>query len=91
VSAQPANVPTTPGHERMRVDDLGYDDVGIFHVSLRYGFSETPDIPAALHQARQSSLLESDIDPDTASYFLPGRICAPPPDPGWRAGGRCCS
>jgi KUP system potassium uptake protein len=70
VSAQPANVPTIPEHERVRVDDLGYDDDGIVHLTLRYGFSQTPDIPAALRQASQDSLLESDLDLDTASYFL---------------------
>jgi KUP system potassium uptake protein len=70
VSARAATVPVVPADERIQVDDLGYDDDGIFHLTLRYGFSETPDIPQSLREAREAGVLEADVDPDTASYFL---------------------
>ena len=70
VSAVAANTPTVHEAERLSVDDLGYADDGIFHVTVRYGFSEAPDIPEALRQARADGRLEVDLDPDTASYFL---------------------
>jgi len=87
VSARAANVPMIPTEERLQVDDLGYADDGIFHVTLRYGFSEAPDIPAALRQAREDGRLELDLDPDTASYFLSRATLQAVPTPGlsrWR-------
>ncbi len=70
ISARAATLPTVPANRRIQVDDLGYGGDGIFHVTLHYGFSESPDIVAALRQARAEGHLEVDFDPDTASYFV---------------------
>jgi KUP system potassium uptake protein len=70
VSAVPTNAPTVPLDERVQFDDLGFDDDGIFHLTLRYGFSETPDIPQALRRASETGVMPGGVDPDTASYFL---------------------
>jgi KUP system potassium uptake protein len=70
VSAHAVSQPTVAAEDRLHVDDLGYDDDGIFHITLNYGFSESPDIVAALRQARADGHLEVDCDPDTASYFV---------------------
>jgi len=71
VSAQPANVPLIAASDRLSVDDLGYDDDGIVHLTLRYGFSERPDIPRALQQAcADTEGPELGFDPEEASYFL---------------------
>ena len=70
VSAVATNVPYVAAEHRLRVDDLGYTDDGLFHLTLRYGFSEGADIPRGLHDARASGQLELDFDPDEASYFL---------------------
>jgi KUP system potassium uptake protein len=70
VSARAANVPRVRGRERLTVDDLGYGDDGIYHVTVRYGFSERPDLPRALHEARRRKRLPVDFDPDRTSYFL---------------------
>jgi len=70
VSAAPTNAPTVAPDQRVQFDDLGYDDDGIFHLTVRYGFSEKPDIPEALRHARDSGLMPGGVDPDTASYFL---------------------
>ena len=70
ISARPATVPVVPAARRIRVDDLGYGDDGLVHVSLHYGFSENPDLVAALRQACEDSVLEMDFDPDAASYFV---------------------
>jgi KUP system potassium uptake protein len=69
VSARPANVPVVAADRRVRIDDLGYDDDGIVHLALSYGFSEAPDIPAALDLARREGLLP-DLDLGDVSYFL---------------------
>jgi KUP system potassium uptake protein len=73
VSALAQNVPHIPPAERISVDDLGYRDDGIIHISVRYGFQDEQDIPTALHQAATDgthNVPELDLDPETASYFL---------------------
>jgi KUP system potassium uptake protein len=69
VSAVAENVPHVPPDRRLTVDNLGYDDDGIVHLTLSYGFSDTPDIPEALREACKKGG-EVDLDPDQASYFL---------------------
>ncbi|MCZ2830545.1 potassium transporter Kup [Modestobacter sp. VKM Ac-2986] len=71
VSMASANVPHVPPAERLTVDDLGYADDGIQHVSVRLGFADEPDLPAALRQARDEGLLDPPgVDVEGASYFL---------------------
>ena len=71
VSARSANIPHVPPEERFECDDLGHDDDRIHHLSIRFGFSEDPNLPAALRQACAAGLLENgNIDVTDASYFL---------------------
>ena len=51
VSATSANVPHVPAEERFSVDDLGHTDDGVQHLGIRFGFSDAPDLPAALREA----------------------------------------
>jgi KUP system potassium uptake protein len=62
-------VPRVPDVDRIEIDDLGYAGDGIVHVSARYGYMETPDVPRALRllDPRESEGL---VDADRASYFL---------------------
>jgi KUP system potassium uptake protein len=69
VSAISENVPYIPTAQRISVDDLGYREDGIVHLTVRYGFQDVQDIPAVLHLARAPGT-ELDIDLDNASYFL---------------------
>jgi KUP system potassium uptake protein len=87
VSARAATQPTVPTEKRLRVDDLGFADDGIFHLTLHYGFSESPDLVAALRLAREQDHLEVDFDPDSASYFVSRAALHPTRKPGlarWR-------
>ena len=43
VSIETEPVPRVPDAERMDVDDLGYADDGIIHVTARFGYMETPE------------------------------------------------
>jgi KUP system potassium uptake protein len=70
VSAKAPTVPFVHHDDRLQIDDLGFDDDGIYHVTVRYGFSEPPDIPQALDQARDEGMLAREVDVDSASYFL---------------------
>jgi KUP system potassium uptake protein len=69
VSVISENVPHVPVEERLTVDDLGYADDGIVHLSVRFGFQDEQDIPEMLHRARGLSS-ELEVDLDDASYFL---------------------
>ena len=74
VSATSANVPHVPAEERFSVDDLGHADDGVQHLGVRFGFSDAPDLPAALREASRAGLglLEplATVDVDTASFFV---------------------
>jgi KUP system potassium uptake protein len=71
VSMGAANVPHVPPQDRLTVDDLGYEDDGIQHLSVKLGFADPPDLPAALHQAHAAGMIEPlTADLGDASYFL---------------------
>src|SRR3954447_1045722 len=70
VSAHAQNVPHVPPPERIIADELGYSDDGIMHLTVRYGFSDEPNLPEALRQAGAQGAHEVHVDPDTASFFL---------------------
>ncbi|MGW4565267.1 KUP/HAK/KT family potassium transporter [Streptomyces sp. NPDC004561] len=48
LSLETEPVPCVRADQRIVVDDLGYPDDGIIHVTARFGYMETPDVPSAL-------------------------------------------
>ncbi len=64
-SAQPQTVPHVPASEALTFDDLGFSNDHIMHVTMRYGFFDRPDIPAALRAHLHDSGWE--FDPDLAT------------------------
>src|SRR4051794_9375118 len=71
VSAKAANVPFVAPADRFSCDNLGQENDRIQYLQVTFGFSEAPDIPAALVQARAAELLEPGIgDLENARYFL---------------------
>jgi KUP system potassium uptake protein len=62
-------VPRVPADERIVVDDLGYADDGIIHVSARFGYMEMPDVPGTLRMLDPATT-EGTPQLDRASYFL---------------------
>ncbi|GLY99968.1 KUP/HAK/KT family potassium transporter [Actinoplanes sp. NBRC 103695] len=69
MSLQTEPVPRVPADERVTVDDLGYDEDGIIHVTARFGYMETPDVPAILRSLGPATT-EGPLQLDQASYFL---------------------
>jgi KUP system potassium uptake protein len=69
VSVVTRRVPHVPRSERVVVDELGYVDDGILHLTIHYGFQDDQDVPAALRQAVEHGL-EVEIDPRRATYFV---------------------
>ena len=68
VSIETLTVPHVQEAKRVKVDDLGYSDDGLCHVTMRFGFQDDIDVPAALRNA--VSELEGKVDLDDASYFI---------------------
>ena len=62
-------VPRVPDSERTDVDPLGLAKDGIFHVTVHFGYMETPNIPGALRLVDPTQT-EGPIAIDEASYFL---------------------
>jgi KUP system potassium uptake protein len=72
--------------DRIVIDDLGYADDGIAHVSARFGYMDQPDVPEALRLAAEAGL-ECPLEVDEASYFLSTIELQPGDAPGmsrWR-------
>jgi KUP system potassium uptake protein len=62
------NVPHVEEDERVTVDDLGYRDDGITHLTARFGFQDDLDVPRTLRRAAKR--FERDVDFAAVSYFL---------------------
>jgi KUP system potassium uptake protein len=67
VETQP--VPRVRPAERLAVDDLGYADDGIFHVTVRSGYMQATDVPRVLAMLNPTRT-EGQLELDQASYFL---------------------
>jgi KUP system potassium uptake protein len=69
VSVETLPVPHVPDGQRIEIDELGYGGDGIIHVSVRFGYMDTPDVPAGL-RLLDPAHTEGQISLDAASYFL---------------------
>jgi KUP system potassium uptake protein len=55
--------------ERLQIDDLGYKDDRIIHVTARFGYMDQTNVPGLLPLIRDAAL-ESPLDEDRLSYFV---------------------
>jgi KUP system potassium uptake protein len=81
VTVQTADVPEVPSAERAEVEEL---IPNVNRVIVRYGFKESPNIPRALEEMRESGI---PFDPMQTSYFLGREVIVPalvPKLPFWR-------
>ncbi len=69
LSIETPPVPYVAIGDRIVIDDLGYADDGITHVTACFGYMEDANVPAALALAGEAGL-ERPIDLDETSYFL---------------------
>jgi len=69
ISLETTRAPYVPESERLVIDNLGYDDDGISHLTARFGFQDTLDVPRTLALACEAGL-EAEVDPETTVYFL---------------------
>ena len=86
VSLTTERVPYVPEHERLSIDDLGYRDDGITHITGRFGFQDPLDVPKLMRQAAQQGV-EGDPQLENPSYFVSRIQIVPTDRPGmamWR-------
>ena len=69
LSIETQAVPHVPPAERIVVDDLGYKDDRIIHVTARFGYMDQANVPGLLPLIRKAEM-ESPLDDDQLSYFL---------------------
>jgi KUP system potassium uptake protein len=87
VSVVTERVPHVPETQRVTIDDLGYSDDGITHVTARFGFLDDVDVPRTLRRAAKRLEGEEQVDLRRATYFLSRITIVPTDNPGmapWR-------
>jgi len=86
VSVDQVSVPQVEDDERFTVEKLG-GRFTVWHVSIRVGYQEKMNVPAALRLCRKQGALERNLDLENAKYFLSRITIAPtdaPPLTYWR-------
>ena len=86
ISIETTKAPYVLESERLVVDNLGYEDDGISHITAKFGFQDIPDVPRLLALTEETGL-ECDIDVEGAVYFLSQISITPTAAPGlagWR-------
>jgi KUP system potassium uptake protein len=69
MSLETLRVPHADVARQLRIDDLGYRDDGITHVTGCFGFLDSQNVPEVLRHAADRGL-EREVDTDALSYFL---------------------
>jgi KUP system potassium uptake protein len=69
LSIETLPVPHVADENRLEVDDLGYRDDRIYHVTARFGYMDSPAVPPLLPLIHQAGR-EGKLDSVRISYFL---------------------
>jgi KUP system potassium uptake protein len=89
VSVAPIGIAHVDQPDRFAVDWVGRGLFKVAHVTLRVGYRDSVDIPAALAVTRKRGLLPRNLDLEHASYFISRMSITPTSAPGmarWRKG-----
>ncbi|GAA2147175.1 potassium transporter Kup [Glycomyces algeriensis] len=70
LAVQTEPVPRVPDEERIVVDDLGDCQDSVIHVTARFGYAETPDVPRALRLVSPAQAEGRKLRLEKATYFL---------------------
>ncbi len=70
VSVEPVSIPHVDRDEKVIAETLGSGLFKVRHVTVRAGYHDVTDVPAALVLARKRGLLDRNLDLEHASYFL---------------------
>jgi KUP system potassium uptake protein len=78
VSVDLVSIPHVDEFDRFTVEEIGRD-FKVFHVTMRAGYHDRIDVPAALRLCRKQGLLERNLDLEHAAYHV-SRIAITPTD-----------
>jgi KUP system potassium uptake protein len=84
VSVDPIGISHVDASDRFSVEWLGRGLFKVAHITIRAGYQDGSDIPAALAQARKCGLLARNLDLEHASYFVSKITITPTDSPGMR-------
>jgi KUP system potassium uptake protein len=79
VSLDMVSIPNVDEFERFTVEEVG--GFRVFHVTVRSGYHDPLDVPAALRLCRKQGLLERNLDLEHASYYVSRIVITPTDDP----------
>ena len=69
LSIETMPAPHVPAEERLQIDDLGYKDDRIIHVTARFGYMDQTNVPGLIPLIRGAAI-ESPLHDDRLSYFV---------------------
>jgi len=69
LSVETTPAPHVPAEERLQIDDLGYKDDRIVHVTARFGYMDQTNVPDLLPLIHGADL-ETPLHDDRLSYFV---------------------
>jgi len=69
LSIETMPAPHIPEEERLQIDDLGYRDDRIIHVTARFGYMDQTNVPDLLPRIRDANI-ERAVPDDKLSYFV---------------------
>ena len=69
LSIETMPAPHVPAEERLQIDDLGYKDDRIIHVTARFGYMDQTNVPGLMPLIRGADI-ESPLHDDKLSYFV---------------------
>jgi KUP system potassium uptake protein len=69
LSIETTPAPHVPAEERLQIDDLGYKDDHIIHVTARFGYMDQTNVPGLIPLIRGAAA-ESPLHDDRLSYFV---------------------
>jgi KUP system potassium uptake protein len=69
LSIETTPAPHVPAGERLQIDDLGYKDDRIIHVTARFGYMDQTNVPGLVPLIRGAAI-ESPLHGDRLSYFV---------------------
>ena len=69
LSIETMPAPHVPAEERLQIDDLGFKDDRIIHVTARFGYMDQTNVPGLISLIRGAAT-ESPLNDDKLSYFV---------------------
>jgi KUP system potassium uptake protein len=81
VRADTVSIPHVETFDRCAAEVLGHGRFKVVHLTARFGYQDTLNIPEVLAQARKQGMLERNLDIEHASYFVSRITITPTNDP----------